>query len=117
MNFLLSYETLISKIVSLCPAQDKFAHMSAGLGVWLISAMVLRKPLHSRWPLLIVLLLELGNECVDRLAHKSWRLNDTIGDAIATWFWPVLLTLALANLPLLRGGAVAPAPLEGDGAP
>lgn len=101
-TFALRYEHLIDGIVSICPGPDKFAHICAGLVLWLGSAMLLRRPLRSPLPLAIVVLLEVANECVDRVAHGSWMWRDTLGDAAATWFWPVLLTVALRRMAVLR---------------
>jgi hypothetical protein len=98
------YEHLINQIVSFCPAPDKFAHMTAGLLFWLLAAVVLRKPLYSRGPVAVVVLLEVANEYVDYLANHSWRWPDTLGDAAATWFWPFLLSFCMARMPRLRGG-------------
>jgi hypothetical protein len=102
MTFLQRYEFCIGWIVSHCGGSDKFAHVFFGLGLWLIFALVLRRPLRSPIPLAGVLALELVNECVDRIAYHSWRLPDTLGDIAATLFWPSVLTLLLRARPALR---------------
>jgi hypothetical protein len=101
-SFALRYEQLITWIVSACPAPDKFAHTYAGLGLWLGAAILLRRPLRSPLPLAIVIVLEVANECVDRVAHGGWMWHDTLGDAGATWFWPIVLTAALRRVVVLR---------------
>ena len=88
-------------IVARCPAPDKFAHTYAGLTIWLVSAVVLGKPLSSVWPLATVVAAELGNEIMDRFAHGSWMWHDTLTDMAATWFWPMVLSLAFKVRPLL----------------
>lgn len=103
MTFVQRYEQGIDQLVSLCPSPDKFAHQTAGLLFWLLSAMVLRKPLYSRGPLAVVVLVEGANEYIDFLAHGAWRWPDTIGDAAATWFWPFALSFCLSRFPRLRG--------------
>lgn len=104
MAFPHEYERVIGQIVALCPAPDKFAHMTCGLVLWLLSAVVMSRPLYSWPPLLVIVVLEVANEYVDFLANHSWRWPDTIPDAIATWFWPFVLSFCLNKMPLLRGG-------------
>jgi hypothetical protein len=103
MSFLDQYERTIEHLVKLCPQPDKFAHTYAGLTIWLLAAIVLRKPLGSIWPLVVVLAAELGNEYIDFLTYGSWRWHDTLRDMAATWFWPTVLMLAIRAFPhLLR---------------
>ena len=90
-------------IVAKCPGPDKFAHACAGLTIWMLAAVVFGKPLASRWPLAAVVAAELGNEFLDRFAHGSWMWHDTLTDMAATWFWPVVLSIALTILPHLSG--------------
>jgi hypothetical protein len=98
------YEQLIDQITSLCPPPDKFAHLTAGLLFWLVGSLLMRKPLYSRWPLALIVALEVANEYMDFLAHHSWRWPDTLGDAAATWFWPFVLSFCMARWPRLRSG-------------
>ena len=102
MPYALRYEAVISWIVGLCPQPDKFAHTYAGLAIWLGAALVFRRPLHSWVPLGVVVLAEVANECVDRVAHGGWFWPDTLGDAAATWFWPLVIGLTLRFNPTLR---------------
>lgn len=113
MDFLVWYEQTASWIVSFCPPPDKVAHSYAGLAIWLVAALTLRKPLHSVWPLLAAIALELGNEVIDRMAHGSWRMSDTTRDLAATWFWPFLLFACMRLFPWLSGrnGAAQAEPL------
>jgi hypothetical protein len=102
MVFATRYEAAITWIVSLCPPPDKFAHTYAGLAIWLVAALVLRRSLASVAPLLVVILAEVANEIVDRFAHGSWMWPDTLRDAAATWFWPLLLAGLMRWVPFLR---------------
>jgi predicted metal-binding membrane protein len=97
------YERIIGWIVSCCPQPDKFAHTYAGLIIWLLAMVAIRRP-RSILPLLVVLVAELANECVDRVAHSSWRWRDTLGDMAATWFWPTILTAVLRWVKPVRQG-------------
>lgn len=103
MIFIHRYEQAIDWIVRHCPGPDKFVHTYAGLGIWLLAALVSRRPLHSPWTLVPLVALELANETIDRLAHGSWHWPDTLGDVAATWFWPFVLCACLRLFPSLSG--------------
>ncbi|HWU02008.1 MAG TPA: hypothetical protein VN222_04645 [Novosphingobium sp.] len=105
MSFALQYERLVVWLVGFCPAPDKFAHMCAGLGIWLAAGLFLRRSLASVVPLLVVVAAEVANECVDRVAHGGWMWHDTLADAASTWFWPAVLFLALRRYRWLRAAA------------
>lgn len=81
---------------------DRAAHVHVGLLIWLIAALILRRPLRDFRPLLVVAAAEAINEGADRYIHGSWRWPDTIGDAVATLFWPVAIMLLLHLRPKLR---------------
>ena len=101
MSFLEQYEQAVDRVVKLCPHPDKFAHTYAGLGIWVLAALIMRRPITSIWPLVAVVLFEVGNEYIDFLNHGSWRWHDTLGDMAATWFWPVTLMLLMRAAPSL----------------
>lgn len=101
VNFVEAYEHVILSIVAACPGPDKFAHMSAGLGIWLLAAVVLRKPLASWPPVAIVIALECANEVVDRIAKGGWFWSDTLADVVITLIWPALFFIALRSMPSL----------------
>jgi hypothetical protein len=104
MDIFLQYEQAINWVVELCPSSpDKFAHTYAGLTIWLLAALWSRKPLHSFWPLVPVIVFELANETMDRFAHGSWRWEDTVRDVAATWFWPFVLFGFMRLFPSLSG--------------
>lgn len=92
-----TYEHFTQSVIGICPGQDKFAHSYAGLAIWLATTMSLRAPRRSLLPLGVLILVELANECLDRLAYGSWRWPDTLGDVAATLFWPVVLSVALRS--------------------
>ena len=102
MLFIRDYEATIGWIVLHCGGSDKFAHTYAGLLFWLIGALASRR---SRAPfeigLMVIITLEIANECVDRIAHGSWMWRDTLGDVAATCFWPAILTIAIRSQPRL----------------
>jgi hypothetical protein len=102
MEFVGRYEHAISWMVHHVGGRDKFLHTNVGLAIWLIAALVLRKPLRSPWPIMVVLLFEIGNECIDLLAHGVSRWGASLIDIAVTMFWPVLLALLFRIRPVLR---------------
>ncbi|WP_156135577.1 hypothetical protein [Novosphingobium malaysiense] len=110
MDIFHRYEHAINWIVSLCPQPDKFAHTYAGLGIWLLTGLISRKPLSSLWSLLPVVVLELANEAMDRVAHGAWQGRDTVRDMAATWFWPFVLCFCLRAFPGLSRRASRQSP-------
>ena len=106
MQYISLYEHGINWIVAHSGGHDKFAHMCAGLAVWLLSAMLLRRPTTSVTPLIVVIIAEAANEIIDRIAHGSWRWNDTRLDIVATLFWPFLITLVNRVLLLVQPSVI-----------
>jgi hypothetical protein len=100
MSFLQYYLATVDWIVTLAPVDsDKIVHTYVGLAIWLGTAVVLRRSLGSRLPLLAVIAAELANEVFDFFGRTHWNWPDTRGDLIATWFWPFVLFAALRWLP------------------
>lgn len=105
MLHITDYGLLMDWIVdTFAPTQaDKIVHTYVGLAIWLGAGVVLRRPLASRWPLIAVIVAESLNELYDVLFRALWSWQDTKGDMLATWFWPVVLFAALRWLPWLTG--------------
>jgi hypothetical protein len=82
-------------------------HIHIGLLVFLVMGRVLRKPMSSPLPLLVVAMLELANEAMDftryYVSHWPWTPGNTIEDIVNTLLWPTILLL-LARMD--RAGAV-----------
>ena len=95
-----AYHAVAGRVQNLHVGADKFVHVQVGLTIWCASAIVLRRPLRSPLPLAVVIVAEVLNEIADRHYTGSWNWPDTLGDAAATWFWPIALFL------LLRSGRV-----------
>lgn len=72
-------------------------HVHVGLAVYALGCLLLREPIGSRRPVLIVLALELVNELVDFIRFQvggwPWTPADTVADIVNTLLWPVALTL------------------------
>ena len=91
-------------------------HVHVGMAVFLLGAVLLRRPVGTWTPLLIVVVLELLNEAVDfaryQMSGWPWRPGPTIADLVATWLWPIVLTLVFRHA-LRRAAVVEPAPDPG----
>jgi len=81
---------------------DKLMHTWVGLGIWLLAALALRCPLRDWRPLAVLAVLEGANEVVDYIHAIGWTVSGTLGDVFTTFFWPVVLGLALRVFPVLR---------------
>ena len=71
-------------------------HILAGFGVFLLLVALARRGFGSRWPLLILLVLELFNEAYD-LSVERWpdlgmQLGEGAKDILLTMALPALLT-------------------------
>ncbi len=72
-------------------------HIYVGLTVFLVSAMLLKKPLRSIGPWLAVLAIAITGELLDMrddiLSLGHWRYMASMHDIINTLFWPTILML------------------------
>ncbi len=96
MQLVYDYHGMIDWIVERSGESDKFVHVQAGLIIWSLAALVTGRRQGSALPLAVVLLSEIGNEIMDRLYLGNWNWPDTVGDAAATWTWPILLSIFLS---------------------
>ncbi|MBY0583424.1 MAG: hypothetical protein K2P68_10980 [Sphingomonas sp.] len=108
MSFVIAYHQLIEQILVWSGQSDKFVHMQVGLVLWLGTAVLSRQHLCHGGPLVVIVVFEVANEIIDRLYLGFWNLPDTIGDAAATWAWPVILVTALLSNRKLRTKFDAP---------
>ena len=72
---------------------ESLLHLHAGLAIFALAALLLRRPLRSWWPLAIVLGAGLANELVDYLYAGDWSLAASAKDIANTVFWPAVITL------------------------
>lgn len=71
-------------------------HIYVGLGVFLLVALALRKPLGSWLPLAAVALVAVTGELMDLgddRPHVHWSLGESAHDILHTMLWPAVLTL------------------------
>lgn len=93
----MEYVALKSFIAGLLSASggDALAHVHGGMLILLLARLVTRRSLATPVPLLCVVVLQIANECIDRINHGSWRWPDTIADTINTLLWPTVLFIGL----------------------
>ena len=76
-------------------ASDTLLHVHAGMAVLFLARIVTRRSLATPIPFLVVVVAELANEVLDRLAFGAWRWEDTLLDIVNTLFWPFVLMVGL----------------------
>lgn len=80
-------------------------HIYVGLSVFLVTAVVLRKPLQSIIPWLAVAAVAIAGEALDMrddiASFGYWRWEASLHDVLNTLLWPTVLLL-LAKLRILR---------------
>lgn len=80
-------------------------HLIAGVVILLVSALLLRKPVSSRWPWLVVLLFTCLNEAID-LWISQWpspgvQFGESAKDVVLTMLLPTVLLVTARKLPQL----------------
>jgi hypothetical protein len=92
MDLVSDYIALTGGIVRMA-GSDKLVHTYAGLGIYVLVQLALRTRRASPIAFQVVVAAQLANEVMDRIYWGSWRWPDTIGDTVATLFWPGMLCL------------------------
>jgi hypothetical protein len=92
MDFAQTYHMLTDQMLADTGFSDRMMHINVGLTLYLGAQLLLRTRRGSINALLIVIAIEAANEVMDRLFWGSWRWQDTIGDIVATVFWPMMVT-------------------------
>jgi hypothetical protein len=82
-------------------------HISVGLGVFLFVVILLRRPMHSPWPILAVVMVAAAGETLDAVddvySFGYWRWAASLHDLVVTAFWPAVMAL-LARFGILGQG-------------
>ena len=73
-------------------ATEELLHLHFGLLIFVAVALVLRRRLHSNWPVGLVWAFALGNEAVDSFA-TGYELWPSLLDIVNTVLWPTILHL------------------------
>lgn len=93
MDLVESYHALTGGIVAASGVSDKMVHLNLGLAIYFGAQLLLRDRRGSVLAVKMLVAAEFANEVMDRLFWGSWRWEDTIGDAVATLFWPITIVL------------------------
>lgn len=93
-------------------------HVLASVPLHVLCALVLRRPLTSLWPWLLVLAIAIGNEAASGYADgvlEDWEIPGSLRDLLLVMGLPTFLALALRLRALSpaprRVGAARPLPL------
>jgi hypothetical protein len=82
-------------------------HVHVGLGIFMIAALLLRRPLSSPLPLALVFVAAVAGEGLDLRDDLGtlgyWRWQASLGDIVNTVFWPFVVWL-LARSGMLSAG-------------
>ena len=92
MEFAIAYHAAKDQVVEMFGATHAMMHLHAGLALYLAVQVLTRTRRGSLQALSVVLVAELGNEILDRLATGSWRWSDTLSDVVLTVMWPAAIT-------------------------
>lgn len=90
MDPITAYKELTDTIEAVTGLSRPMLHLHAGMAIYVVTQAFLRERRGSVVALGMVALAELGNEAMNRLYWGSWRWSDTLGDIVATLFWPSL---------------------------
>jgi hypothetical protein len=92
-----SFQTIKLIVISVTGLSRDALHIYTGLITMFLAALILRRPLRSIVPLIMVVLVAMLGETVDMyddIAFRGyWRLNASLHDFLNTLFWPVLIFL------------------------
>ena len=73
-------------------ATEELLHVHFGLLIFVAAALLLRRRMHSNWPVGLVWLFALGNEAVDYFA-AGYEVWTSVLDILNTVLWPTILHL------------------------
>ena len=71
---------------------EDLLHVHVGLLIFVFFAVVLRRRMHSFWPISMVVLFAVLNEAVDAFG-PNWNADLSALDVVNTSFWPLILFL------------------------
>lgn len=80
---------------------EQILHIHAGMIIFVATSLVAKQSLDRVFPLLMVIIMALGNECLDRINLGNWNWPDTKADLIYTITWPLVIWLAARVLKLI----------------
>lgn len=96
-DMVLDWETAKTWLSSEFHLSHAALHIHLGLAIYLLTSLLLRRPLGSIVPWLVVAMLELANEASDFMRYYvsawPWTATNTIEDVVNTLFWPTVLAV------------------------
>ena len=72
---------------------ESLLHLHAGLAIFVVTALLLKKRMRSPIPLAVVVTLAILNEVVDFLYGTKWSAAPSALDLVNTILWPAILFL------------------------
>jgi hypothetical protein len=91
------FQAIKAAIVTFTDLGRDALHVYAGLATLFLSALMLRKPLRSWWPWIIVLTVAAGAELLDlrddSITIGNLRWGASAHDILNTLFWPTVILL------------------------
>ena len=92
-----AFQTIKLVIIATTGLSRDALHIYTGLITMFMAALILRRPLRSMVPLVMVLLVASLGETIDLyddIAFRGyWRWNASLHDLLNTMFWPTLILL------------------------
>lgn len=85
------YRRFVDTMRAVSGVSPELLHVNCGLGLWLISAILLRKSTTSSIPVAIVLAAAVGNEVMDALYWGHFESTAAI-DIFNSIAWPTIIT-------------------------
>lgn len=93
------YNALKTQLSELLGITKDALHIHIGLAIFLVAALVFRRPLWSWIPWLSLLAFEIANELMDAFHMHGGPFSIEVGgslkDVLNTMFWPTVLLLGL----------------------
>jgi hypothetical protein len=90
-------QTIKLLVVSVTGLSRDALHTYTGLTTLFLAALILRKPLKSMIPWLIVLAVGATGEIIDMyddmILRGYWKVNSSMHDMLNTLFWPTVILL------------------------
>ena len=72
---------------------ESLLHLHAGLAIFVVTALLLRKRMRSWIPLAVVVVLAMVNEMIDYRYSPGWDVGASLKDLANTIVWPLILFL------------------------
>jgi hypothetical protein len=89
--FAINYGLAKAWLIEVTGASEPLLHVHAGLLIFVLAAVFLRRRIGSRVPLALVALFAIGNEIVDFFDPYPRTVQESVADLVNTIFWPAIL--------------------------